>query len=98
MCLPGVAMEVQHIFPEGGSALLQEFVGPAARGTLFRRRLRTLGLGGSVVDAGCRELSAAARSAVIGLPAGLYGVDFCLHVPGGKPVASGPGVTAMGRA
>src|SRR2546425_5654 len=65
MCLPGVAMEVQHIFPEGGSALLQEFVGPAARGTLLRRRLRTFGLVESEMDARLRDLYTAERSAVL---------------------------------
>src|SRR2546430_6281204 len=64
MCLPGVAMEVQHIFPGGGSAMLAAFVGPAARGTLLRRRLRTFGLVESEVDARLRDLYTAERNEI----------------------------------
>ncbi len=85
MCLPGVAMEVKHIFPEGGSAMLEAFVGPAARGTLLRRRLRTFGLVESEMDARLRDLYTAERNAVIGLQAGFYGVDISLTVRGRPP-------------
>src|SRR5437879_6977424 len=72
MCLPGVAMEVKHIFSEGGSALLAGFVGAAGRGTLLRRRLRTFGLVESELDARLRDLYTAERNAVLGLQAGVY--------------------------
>jgi len=85
MCLPGVAMEVRHIFPEGGSAMLEAFVGTAARGTLLRRRLRTFGLVESEMDARLRDLYTAERNAIIGLQAGVYGVDISLTVRGRPP-------------
>ncbi len=85
MCLPGVAMEVKHIFSEGGSAMLEAFVGTAARGTLLRRRLRTFGLVESEMDARLRDLYTAERNAVIGLQAGVYGVDISLTVHGQPP-------------
>src|SRR3989475_11069964 len=98
MCLPGVAMEVQHIFPEGGSALLQEFVGPAARGTLLRRRLRTFGLVESEMDARLRDLYTAERNAVLGLQAGVYGVDVSLTVRGRDPGSAEAVMRRMGLA
>ena len=82
MCLPGVAMEVKHIFSEGGNALLAAFVGAAARGTLLRRRLRTFGLVESELDARLRDLYTAERNAVLGLQAGVYGVDISITVQG----------------
>src|SRR5439155_3378139 len=85
MCLPGVAMEVQHIFPEGGRALLEAVIGTAARGTLLRRRLRTFGLVESELDARLRDLYTAERNAVLGLQAGVYGVDVSLTVRGRDP-------------
>src|SRR3989475_12475891 len=98
MCLPGVAMEVQHIFPEGGSALLEAFVGPAARGALLRRRLRTFGLVESEMDARLRDLYTAERSAVLGLQAGIYGVDVSLTVRGWDPDSGAAGGRRRGRA
>src|SRR5439155_21379586 len=85
VCLPGVAMEVKHIFSEGGSALLAAFVGAAARGTLLRRRLRTFGLVESELDARLRDLYTAERNAVLGLQAGVYGVDISITVQGRDP-------------
>jgi nicotinamide-nucleotide amidase len=98
MCLPGVAMEVQHIFPAGGSALLEAFVGPAARGTLLRRRLRTFGLVESEVDARLRDLYTAERNAVLGLQAGVYGVDVSLTVRGRAPDSAEAVMRRMDRA
>src|SRR5437867_3531281 len=98
MCLPGVAMEVQHIFPGGGSALLAAFVGPAARGTLLRRRLRTFGLVESELDARLRDLYTAERNAVLGLQAGVYGVDISITVQGRHSETAGAVMRRMGRA
>ena len=85
MCLPGPSMEVRHIFHEGGAALLEAFVGKAARGTLVRRRLRTFGLVESEIDGRLRDLYAAERLAVLGLQAGVYGVDISITVQGRHP-------------
>src|SRR3989442_13252707 len=91
MCLPGVAMEVQHIFPEGGSALLEAFVGPAARGTLLRRRLRTFGLVESEMDPRLRDLYTAERNAVLGRQPGVIGVGGSLTVRARAPCAAQAG-------
>ena len=85
MCLPGPSTEVQHIFSEGGAALLEAFVGKAARGALIRRRLRTFGLVESEIDGRLRDLYAAERHAVLGLQAGVYGVDISITVQGRHP-------------
>src|SRR3989442_969390 len=98
MCLPGVAMEVQHILPGGGSALLEAFVGPATRGTLLRRRLRTFGLVESEMDARLRDLYTAERNAVLGLQAGVYGVDVSLTVRGRDPDSAEAVMRRMERA
>ncbi|TAL12007.1 MAG: competence/damage-inducible protein A [Nitrospirae bacterium] len=88
MCLPGPSMEVQHIFHEGGRALLEAFVGNAARGTLVRRRLRTFGLIESELDARLKDLYAAEKHAVLGLQAGVYGVDISITVQGRHPASA----------
>jgi nicotinamide-nucleotide amidase len=98
MCLPGVAMEVQHIFSEGGRALLEAVVGTAARGTLLRRRLRTFGLVESEVDARLRDLYTAERNAVLGLQAGVYGVDVSITIQGGNPDSADAVMRRMERA
>src|SRR5438105_2947579 len=98
MCLPGVAMEVQHIFPEGGSVLLEALVGTAARGMLLRHRLRTFGLVESEVDARLRDLYAAERNAILGLQAGVYGVDISLTVRGRDPDSAEAVMRRMERA
>src|SRR2546428_10612618 len=98
MCLPGVAMEVQHIFPGGGSALLAAFVGPAARGTLLRRRLRTFGLVESELDARLRDLYTAERNAVLGLQAGRQWVDISITVQGRHPDTAEAVMRRMERA
>src|SRR5437867_11296633 len=98
VCLPGVALEVKHIFSEGGSALLAAFVGAAARGTLLRRRLRTFGLVESELDARLRDLYAAERNAVLGLQAGLYGVDISITVQGRHPDTAEAVMRRMERA
>ena len=85
MCLPGPSMEVRHIFHEGGATLLEAFAGKAARGTLIRRRLRTFGLVESEIDGRIRDLYAAERLAVLGLQAGVYGVDISITVQGRHP-------------
>ncbi|MEK7221529.1 MAG: competence/damage-inducible protein A [Nitrospirota bacterium] len=85
MCLPGPSTEVRHIFHEGGATLLEAFVGKAARGTLVRRRLRTFGLVESEIDGRLRDLYAAERLAVLGLQAGVYGVDISITVQGRHP-------------
>lgn len=85
MCLPGVSMEVKHLFPEGGAPLLEVFAGKAARGTLIRRRLRTFGLVESELDARLKDLYAAERHAVLGLQAGVYGVDISITAQGRHP-------------
>ena len=85
MCLPGPSLEVKHIFHEGGGALLEAFVGKAARGTLVRRRLRTFGLIESELDARLKDLYATERHAVLGLQAGVYGVDVSITVQGRHP-------------
>ncbi|MEK6604281.1 MAG: competence/damage-inducible protein A [Nitrospirota bacterium] len=85
MCLPGPSMEARHIFHEGGATLLEAFVGKAARGTLVRRRLRTFGLVESEIDGRLRDLYAAERLAVLGLQAGVYGVDISITVQGRHP-------------
>jgi len=85
MCLPGPSLEVKHVFQEGGGALLEAFVGKAARGTLIRRRLRTFGLIESELDARLRDLYQAERHAVVGLQAGVYGVDVSITVQGRHP-------------
>ncbi len=85
MCLPGPSTEVRQIFHEGGRALLEAFVGKAARGTLIRRRLRTFGLIESELDARLKDLYAAERHAVLGLQAGVYGVDVSITVQGRHP-------------
>ena len=85
MCLPGPSMEVRHILHEGGATLLEAFVGKAARGTLVRRRLRTFGLVESEIDGRLRDLYAAERLAVLGLQAGVYGVDISITVQGRHP-------------
>src|SRR2546422_810974 len=90
MCLPGVAVEVKHIFSEGGSALLATFVGAAARGTLLRRRLRTFGLVESELDARLRDLYTAERNAVLGLQAGVSREASPTTAPRREP-ASGQG-------
>ena len=98
MCLPGVAMEVQHIFPEGGSVLLEALVGTAARGMLLRHRLRTFGLVESEVDARLRDLYTAERNAILGLQAGVYGVDISLTVRGRDPDSAEAVMRRMERA
>lgn len=85
MCLPGPSLEVRHIFQEGGAPLLEAFAGKAARGTLIRRRLRTFGLIESEIDARLKDLYAAERHAVLGLQAGVYGVDLSITVQGRHP-------------
>ena len=85
MCLPGPLVEVKQIFHEGGSALLEAFAGKAARGTLIRRRLRTFGLIESELDARVKDLYQAERHAVLGLQAGVYGVDISITVQGRHP-------------
>lgn len=85
MCLPGPSLEVKQIFQEGGGALLEAFVGKAAKGTLIRRRLRTFGLVESELDARLRDLYQAERHAVLGLQAGVYGVDISITVQGRHP-------------
>lgn len=85
MCLPGPLMEMKHIFSEGGASLLEAFAGKAAKGTLIRRRLRTFGLVESELDARLRDLYQAERHAVLGLQAGVYGVDVSITVQGRHP-------------
>src|SRR5207244_3798641 len=97
VCLPGVALEVKHIFSEGGSALLAAFVGAAARGTLLRR-LRTFGLVESELDARLRDLYAAERNAILGLQAGGYGVDISITVQGRNPDSTEAVMGRMERA
>ncbi|HZC67416.1 MAG TPA: competence/damage-inducible protein A [Nitrospirales bacterium] len=98
LCLPGVAMEVTHIFPEGGSALLEAFVGTASRGTLLRRRLRTFGLVESELDACLKDLYTAERNVVLGLQAGAYGVDVSITVQGRYPDSAEAVMRRMERA
>ncbi len=85
MCLPGPSTEVQHIFHEGGASLLEAFAGKAAQGTLIRRRLRTFGLVESEIDGRLRDLYQAEKHAVLGLQAGIYGVDISITVQGRHP-------------
>lgn len=85
LCLPGPSTEMKHIFHDGGSALLEAFVGKAARGTLIRRRLRTFGLAESELDTRVKDLYQAERHAVLGLQAGAYGVDLSITVQGRHP-------------
>ncbi len=85
MCLPGPSTEVQHIFHEGGASLLEAFAGKAAQGTLIPRRLRTFGLVESEIDGRLRDLYQAEKHAVLGLQAGIYGVDISITVQGRHP-------------
>ena len=85
LCLPGVSMEVRHIVQEGGSALLEAFAGKAARGTLIRRRLRTFGLVESEIDGRLKDLYQSEKNVVIGLQAGVYGVDISITAQGRHP-------------
>ncbi len=98
LCLPGVAMEVTHIFPEGGSTLLEAFVGKTASGTLLRRRLRTFGLVESELDARLKDLYAAERNVVLGLQAGAHGVDVSITVQGRHPDSAEAVMRRMERA
>ena len=52
---------------------------------LVRRRLRTFGLVESEIDGRIRDLYAAERLAVLGLQAGVYGVDISITVQGRHP-------------
>lgn len=80
MCLPGPSFEIHRMFPEGGVARLEAFVGKAARGTLVRRRLRTYGLIESELDARLKDVYETEAKAVIGLQAGEHGVDVSVTV------------------
>ncbi len=98
LCLPGVSIEVQHIVQEGGSALLEAFAGKAARGTLIRRRLRTFGLVESEIDARLKDLYQSEKNVVLGLQAGVYGVDISITVQGRHPESAESVVKRLERA
>src|SRR5213593_3519634 len=70
----------------------------AARGTLLRRRLRTFGLVESELDARLRDLYTAERNAVLGLQAGVYGVDISITVQGRHPDTAEAVMRRMERA
>src|SRR6266568_615646 len=63
-----------------------------------RRRLRTFGLGESEMDARLRDLYTAERNAVLGLQAGIYGVDVSLTVRGRDPDSAEAVMRRMERA
>src|SRR5207245_6634542 len=67
-------------------------------GTLRRRRLRTFGLVASELDARLRDLYTAERNAVLGLPAGVYGVDISITVQGRHPDTAEAVMRRMERA
>src|SRR5207245_10079663 len=76
------------------NAVLAAFVGAAARATLLVHRLGTFGLVESELDARLRDLYTAERNAVLGLQAGVYGVDISITVQGRNPDSA---EAAMGR-